>query len=307
MEELPVDITDANTKTADAGWLTKSLVFVWEKVIIGDNKFNPEKSCYQLAAEYTDSGKTAEQCARNFIKWQTGKAGITGFALGLPGFTAMPVTIPADLASVSYLQLRMIAVIGILFGWEVTSDQFRTVAFTCLLGTAVGEAAHDVGVKASARFGARFVRNIPGRFLQRVNELLHVHNLFIKGVNAGANAGGKATATAGAKVGSKGIINLSKMVPLFGGIVGGGLNAVFTRQMGVLAVRLLKGGPPDGGQARPIEAAAPAGHDGADGPTIDEVADVVEDFVSSLPEEYTTHEAEPGGRDASIEGATERA
>jgi hypothetical protein len=122
IKELTVEEANENTKTADAGWLTKSLEFVWENVVIGDTKFNPEKSCYQLAADDMDSGKPPEECARNFINWQTGKAGITGFALGLPGglpgFAAMPVTIPAYFASVSYLRLRMIAVIGILFGWD---------------------------------------------------------------------------------------------------------------------------------------------------------------------------------------------
>lgn len=234
-----------------------------------------------MPRRYINSGKTPEECARNFINWQTGKAGATGFALGLPGFAAMPVTIPADLASVSYLQLRMIAVIGILFGWETTSDQFRAVAFSCLLGTATGEAVRDVGVKASARFGSRFVRNISGKSLKRVNDFLGIPKLFIKGVNAGTKAGGKATA----KVGSEGIVNLSKMVPLLGGIVGGGLNIVFTRQMGLFAIRLLKDGPPDGGKSRPNGAAAPAGHEGEDGPTIDGAADIVEAFVSNLPED----------------------
>lgn len=42
---------DEKTKTADAGWLTKSLEFVWDKVVAGDTKFNPEKGCDQLAAQ----------------------------------------------------------------------------------------------------------------------------------------------------------------------------------------------------------------------------------------------------------------
>jgi uncharacterized protein (DUF697 family) len=294
-----VEQAEENTKTADAGWLAKSLDFLWGTVVIGDTKFNPEKSCYQLAANYTDSGKTPEECARNFINWQTGKAGATGFALGLPGLAAMPLTIPADLASVSYLQLRMIAVIGILFGWEATSDQLRTVAFSCLLGTAAGEAVRDVGVKASTRFGSRIIRNISGKSLKRVNDFFGIHNLLIKGVNGGAKGGAKAAASAGARAGSKGIVNLSKMVPLLGGVVGGGLNIVFTRQMGQIAVRLLKDGPPDGGKSRRNGATAPAGHDGEDGPTIDGAAAIVEDFVSNLPEEYTRQEPASGSQVAS--------
>ncbi len=285
---------DESTKTDDAGWLAKSLVVVWDTVVIGDTKFNPDKSCYRLASEYRDSGKTAEECARNFINWQTGKAGVTGFAFGLPGFAAMPLTIPADFASVSYLQLRMIAVIGILFGWEATSDQLRTVAFSCLLGTAAGEAVRDVGVKASTRFGSSFLRKkISGDFLKGINNLLGVTNLFIKGTSSTTKAVGKATASASAKASSKGIVNLSKLVPLLGGVVGGGLNIVFTRQMGRLAVRLLKDGPPDGGKSGADRAETPAGHDGEQGLTIDGTIDLVEDIMPELPEIHDTHEAEP--------------
>lgn len=287
---------------ADSGWLTKPLEFIWEKVVIGDTKFNPEKSCYQLATEYIDSGKTPEQCARNFINWQTGKAGVTGFALGVPGLTAMAVTIPADFASVSYLQLRMIAVIGILFGWEATSDQLRTVAFSCLLGTASGEAIRDVGVKASTRFGSRFVRNISGETLKNINKFFHINNLFIKGVSTGTKAGGKAAASVGTKAGSKGIVNLSKMVPILGGLVGGGLNIVFTRQMGLLAVRLLKDGPPDQSKTRADEAAR---HDGDTAPIIHGTADIVDEFVANLPEEYAVHEADLTNQDTSTEKTTD--
>ncbi len=305
MKELAVGQAEENTKTADSGRLAQSLDFIWDKVVIGDSKLNPEKSCYKLAAEYIDSGRTPEECAKNFINWQTSKAGAAGLAFGLPGFAMMPLTIPADLVSVSYLQLRMIAVIGILFGWEATSDQLRTVAFSCLLGTAAGEAVRDVGVKASTRFGSRFIRHIPGKSLKRVNDFFRIHNLFIKGVNVGTKAGRTATASAGAKAGSKGIVNLSKMVPLLGGIVGGGLNILFTWQMGHFAVRLLKSGPPDGGRVGPNGATDPAGHDGEDGATINGTADIAEDFVSNRPEENIILEAERSNHDTSTIAKTQ--
>ena len=286
--------TEKVTAKADAGWLINSLDFVWERVVLGESKVNPEKSCFQLAADYMDSGKTPEECARNFINWQTGKAGVAGFALGLPGIAAMPLTIPADFASSAYIQLRMIAVIGILFGWEATSDQFRTTAFSCLLGTITSEAVRDVGVKASTRFGSRLVGNISGKSLQRFNTAIGIPRLLIKGVKTGAKAGGKATASATARAGSKGIINLTKMVPLLGGIVGGGLNIVFTRQMGLAAVKLLKDGPPSN-KSHAEQAEVPGAPDGDEHAAIDATAVVVEGFVSNLSEASLDHENELGG------------
>lgn len=59
--------------------------------------------------------------------------------------------------------------------------------------------------------------------------------------------GGKAVAQVAGRAASRGIVNLTKLVPLLGGIVGGGLNVVFTRQIGLYAISLLRDGPPDGG------------------------------------------------------------
>lgn len=141
--------------------LQQVLDAIWTNVILGESKWNPEKSCFQLADEYRNSGKTPKECADNFIAWQTAKAGAAGFALGLPGLVAMPFTVPADLASVSYLQLRMVAVIGLLFGWDVRSDKLRTIALLSLIGSAAGETIRDVGIKAGtgwARIGIKKFR-----------------------------------------------------------------------------------------------------------------------------------------------------
>jgi hypothetical protein len=130
----------------DTNRLTQILDPVWIGLVLGDSKWYPEKSCFQLANDYRHSGRTAEQCVRNFIDWQTAKAGVAGFALGLPGLAFMPLTAPADLVSATYLQLRMVAVIGLLFGWDPRSDQFKTLAYMSLLGSAAGEIARDFGI-----------------------------------------------------------------------------------------------------------------------------------------------------------------
>jgi uncharacterized protein (DUF697 family) len=217
----------------DGGWLTRILDVVWNDVVLGDSKWHPEKSCFKLAEDYRYSGKTPEECAKNFVKWQCAKAGGVGFALGLPGFAAMPATIPADFTSVSYLQLRMVAVIGLLFGWDVRSDQFRTIAYLSLLGSAAGEAARDLGIRASMRIAAvQLNKRVSGEMLKKINARL-APRFFTK-------------------AGSTGLVNLSKFVPVVGGVVGGGVNVLFTRQIGRTAVSWLKEGP------------SPHGDDGGD-------------------------------------------
>jgi uncharacterized protein (DUF697 family) len=223
-----VETNDEAAEAADANRLSQILDTIWDGIILGDSKWNPEKSCFDLAAEYRDSRMTPEECADNFINWQTAKAGAAGFALGLPGFAFMPLTIPADFVSVSYLQLRMVAVIGLLFGWDARSDQFRTTAYISLLGSAAGELARDFGIQAATRIAAGTIRKrISGAVLKKINSAAATRLV--------------------TKAGTKGVLNLTKMVPILGGIVGGGFNIVATRIIGRTAVDWLKDGPPPGG------------------------------------------------------------
>ena len=213
----------AQVPEAQAGWLTQILDAVWNGIVLADSYWNPEKSCFDLAEEYRRSGRTPEQCAENFIDWQTAKAGVTGFALGLPGLAFMPVTAPADLTSTTYLQLRMVAVIGLLYGWDPRSDQFRTIAYMSLLGSAAAEVARDFGVRAGTKLAAAQLARVPGKVLIHINQAVGVRLV--------------------TKAGSTGLLNLTKLVPIVGGIVGGGLNVFFTRQIGWAAVGWLREGP----------------------------------------------------------------
>lgn len=202
---------------------TQVLDLLWNGIVLADTRWNPAKSCFQLADDYRRSGRTPKQCVDNFIAWQTAKAGVAGFALGIPGFAMMPFTVPGDLASATYLQLRMIAVIGLLFGWDVRSDQFRTIAYMSLLGSAAGEVVRDVSVRATGKIAAAQLARLPGKALLQINKAVKTRLL--------------------TKAGSTGFVNLSKVVPILGGIVGGGVNVLVTRQMGKAAARWLAEGP----------------------------------------------------------------
>ena len=120
----------------------------------------------------------------------------------------------------------MVAVIGLLYGWDPRSDQFKTIAYMSLLGSAAGEIARDFGVRATTRLAAAQLANIPGRVLIQINKAVGTRLL--------------------TKAGTKGLVNLAKLVPVLGGIVGGGINVAVTRQIGKAAARWLKEGPAPG-------------------------------------------------------------
>jgi uncharacterized protein (DUF697 family) len=234
---------EAETATS----LTKVLDTIWNGVVLADAEWSPGKSCFDLADEYRRSGRTPEECAANFIDWQTAKATATGFALGLPGLPAMVATVPADLTSTAYLQLRMVAVIGLLFGWDVRSDQFRSMAYISLLGTAGGELLRDFGVTFTTKLVAAQISKLSGKALLKINQAVGFKLL--------------------TKAGSTGLVNLTKIVPVLGGIVGGGVNLLVTRQIGHTALTWLKEGP----GVEVMTPGAPEPRDGA-GPIIEGVA-----------------------------------
>jgi len=203
--------------------ITRLLDAVWRGVILGDSKWNPNRSCYDLATEYGQSGRTPDECVANFIKWQTAKAGGAGFVLGLPGLTFGIVTIPADLAYTTYLQLRMVAVIALLYGWDSKSDRLKTLAFLSMLGSGAAEAARAFGIQVGTKLTGSLFKKIPGRVLIEINKAVGFRLV--------------------TKAGTTGAVNLVKLVPIIGGVVSGGMNATTTRTIGLTARSILKDGP----------------------------------------------------------------
>lgn len=203
--------------------IVQTLDQIWEAVIVGESRFNPDRSCHELADEYRASGRSVEKCVENFIDWQTAKAGAVGFLLGAPGFVSIAVAIPGDLLACLYLQMRAVAVIALLCGWDVNSDRTKTVALYSLVGGS-GTSAVATGATAAAKKGAGVaLKNLPGTALIAINRSLGFR--FIT------------------KFGSQGIVNLIDFIPIIGGLVSGSVNAVMTNQAGWLAYGILKEGP----------------------------------------------------------------
>ena len=78
------------------------------------------KSAEDIGNEYTQAHTAGtdslEACAKRLVRWQMSKAGTSGFLSGIGGVLTLPVAIPANLASVMFVQIRMIAAIAHLGG-----------------------------------------------------------------------------------------------------------------------------------------------------------------------------------------------
>ena len=68
------------------------------------------------------------------VKQHVGLAGAQGFLTNLGGLLTLPVALPANLAGLAVVQMRMIAAIGHLRGYDVDSRRVRVALTLAMLG-----------------------------------------------------------------------------------------------------------------------------------------------------------------------------
>ena len=109
----------------------------------------------------------------------------------------------------------MIGAIAYLRGYDVRSDQVKTLVIACLAGSAVFDILKDVGINIGSQVTKEIILRISGEVLKRINRAVGFRLV--------------------TKAGSKGAVNLAKGVPFVGGVVGGTFDAVATRLIGQTA------------------------------------------------------------------------
>lgn len=192
--------------------VTKALDWAYSKAI---DKIPGLDSAQMLADEYLKTEGSLVERANRLIRWQNSKAGTSGFLTGLGGVITMPVTIPANVASVMYLQLRMIAAIAIMGGHDVRSDRVKALAYACLAGNGAVDIFKDAGLIVGTKLATNAIKSISGKTIVAINQRVGFRLI--------------------TKFGTTGAVNLTKFVPLLGGIVSGVFDAVTTNVIGNIA------------------------------------------------------------------------
>lgn len=188
---------------------------LYESSIQGISKVSPPID--RLANDYLQKNQNVEAAAKKFINYQIAKCTTSGFLTGLGGLITLPVAIPANISSVMYVQMRMVACLAYMGGYDTRSDQVQTLVYACLAGISVDQILKSVSIQFGTKFTTAMVKKIPGTVLTKVNQKVGFR--FIT------------------KFGSKGLINLGKAIPVVGGIIGGGFDLAETK---VIANRAYK-------------------------------------------------------------------
>ena len=120
-----------------------------------------------------------------------------------------PLTVPANISSVIYVQMRMIACTAYMAGYDLHCDQVQSLVYACLAGVAVNSVFKKTGIKLGEKMAVSVIQKIPRNVITRINQ--RVGFLFIT------------------KFGEKGLINLGKLVPGVGALINGGFDFAETK------------------------------------------------------------------------------
>lgn len=92
---------------------------------------------------------------------------------------------------------------------RIIHDQVQTLVYACLAGVSVSEVVKQTGVKIGVKMATSAIKKIPGKTSTKINQKVGFR--FVT------------------KFGEKGVINLGKLVPGVGAVIGGGLDYVETK------------------------------------------------------------------------------
>lgn len=161
------------------------------------------ESAYDLGNSYKEKGKSVDESINALIKWQTAKAASSGFITGFGGLLAMPLTVPASIASVMYIQIRMVAAIAHMRGHDLKSDKVRTMIYLCMAGNGAKELLKEASIQAGEKAIQKSIEAISLKLAT--------------------------------KAGEKTFTSFSKVIPVAGGIIGCSIDAVSTQIIGKVA------------------------------------------------------------------------
>ena len=163
----------------------------------------------EMAKKYLDKeGGSVIKAVDSMVRWQITAAASTGFVSSLGGLATMPLTLPANIAGVMAIQLRMIGAIAELGGYHEESEEKKTGMYLCLLGSQAGNVLSKTTSQFTIKFTTAALKKLPGTVLTQINKAVGFR-LFTK-------------------FGQTGLVNINRMIPILGGVIGASVDALST-------------------------------------------------------------------------------
>jgi len=193
--------------------VSQTLEYAYEKAIRG---FIGVASAMDLAESYKEAhpGDKRKQ-AEALINRQIFNGASSGFLTGLGGLATLPLTIPANIFSALFIQIRMIAAIAIIGGHDPKDEKVKTLVFSCLVGSAMKDLLKEAGINIGTRIVlSKLILRIPEGALVRIARSVAIKVLPRLGTGA------------------------FKWIPIVSGVIGGAMDGVWVASVGKVAKSL---------------------------------------------------------------------
>lgn len=187
----------------------------------GAEGFGPFTGAADLAQEYLDdpSYDSHDHRVASLIRWEVSKNTTSGFVTGLGGLATMPIALPAGFGAAWLVQARLASSIAHIYGYSLSDDRVRTLVLLSILGDATVKEPIKVAGKVIAQKTLQSgIGSISGKTLVKINQAIGFRLI--------------------TKAGTKGVINLSRLVPVLGGVVGGAFDGASCYAVGAVAQRV---------------------------------------------------------------------
>ena len=187
----------------------KSLNVLYEKAIswITGSDIPPAQKMWEKYLEKYNWNKYLATTA--LIKMQYYKTFWTGFASWLWWITFLPFTLPADLSSSLFIEMRMLWAIAYVWWYDLKSQKAKSLVFVCLLWWSVKRVLKNAWVKLWQKTIKNALAKIPEKMFIEINKKVWIQ-LF-------------------AKLSWKWFISVSKAIPILWGIIWWGINIYYTK------------------------------------------------------------------------------
>lgn len=211
---------DQKLTPAQLEQIKKSLKLLSQTLDQGINGIGPLQSAEALGEKFliNPAYSTKLEKIDALARWEIRKNFSTGFLTSLGGILTLPLTIPASLAASWILQIRMVAAMAHVAGFNIADPPVKTSIAICLLGN-----------RAKDLLDA---------------DLSQIEDVLKKGNTAGFSKQSlqvvnQALASALIRVATeKGFTRVAKSIPLLGGVAGGLLDYFSAKESADFAIEL---------------------------------------------------------------------
>lgn len=196
--------------------LQRALNWAWTQAARG---LPGQDSAETLARRHMDPDIPLETRLKNCIAVHKRRTALAGFLTNAGGAAFLPATLPANLASTLFLQLRMVQAMAVLCGRDLTDNRVRALCGLCLCGAKAAEVAGAAGARLGGRLTTDLLSQFGGTAAERINRLVGLQLL--------------------ARLTETGSLGASRIVPVVSGLVGAAFDATITAGIGKAAMTLL--------------------------------------------------------------------